>query len=57
MLKHTFIHIPGIGPTPASRGKEIRATSAVNVFGKVNGDPKVLAIIRDDEELSVIRSQ
>lgn len=26
------------GPTPASRGKEIRAASPVNVFGKINED-------------------
>ena len=29
------------GPTPASRGDEIRAASAVNVIGKVLSDPKV----------------
>src|SRR4030065_1591910 len=29
------------GPTPASRGDEIRAASAVNIIGKVLGDPKV----------------
>ena len=29
------------GPTPASRGKEIRPASAVSVFGKVQGDPRV----------------
>jgi hypothetical protein len=29
------------GPTPASRGNEIRAASAVNVIGKVLSDPKV----------------
>ena len=28
------------GPTPASRGAEIRPASAVNVFGRVLGDPK-----------------
>lgn len=27
------------GPTPASRGEEIRPASAVNVVGKVLGDP------------------
>jgi hypothetical protein len=27
------------GPTPASRGEEIRAASAVNIFGRVNEDP------------------
>jgi len=27
------------GPTPASRGDEIRAASAVNVVGRLEGDP------------------
>ena len=30
------------GPTPASRGEEIRPASAVNVVGRIAGDPKVL---------------
>ena len=34
------------GPTPDSRGDEIRPASAVNVFGKVLGDPKVLKGLR-----------
>ena len=29
------------GPTPASRGEEIRAASSVNIIGKVLSDPKV----------------
>ncbi len=29
------------GPTPSSRGNEVRPASAVNVVGKVEGDPKV----------------
>lgn len=29
------------GPTPISRGNEIRPASAVNIIGKVIGDPKV----------------
>ena len=29
------------GPTPASRGEEIRPASAVTDFGKLEGDPKV----------------
>ncbi len=28
------------GPTPMSRGEEIRPASPVNVFGKLEGDPK-----------------
>ncbi len=34
------------GPTPNSRGDEIRPASPVNVFGKVMGDPKVLKTVR-----------
>ena len=30
------------GPTPISKGKEIRAASAVNVVGRLFGDPAVL---------------
>ncbi len=29
------------GPTPASRGDEVRAYSPVNVFGSLDGDPLV----------------
>lgn len=35
------------GPTPASRGDEIRAASAVNVIGKVLSDPKVFRKAKD----------
>ncbi|MGA2516414.1 MAG: cyclophilin-like fold protein [Thermodesulfobacteriota bacterium] len=35
------------GPTPASRGDEIRAASAVNIIGKVLSDPKVLLKVKD----------
>ena len=34
------------GPTPNSRGDEIRPASPVNIFGKVVGDPKVLKTLR-----------
>lgn len=34
------------GRTPASRGDEIRAASAVNIIGKVLGDPKVFRKVR-----------
>ncbi len=33
------------GPTPMSRGKEIRPASAVNVFGKIEGDPTVFRAV------------
>ena len=35
------------GPTPMSRGDEIRPASAVNVIGSVDGDPTVLAAVAD----------
>jgi hypothetical protein len=34
------------GPTPASRGDEIRAASAVNVIGKVLSDPKAFLKVK-----------
>lgn len=45
------------GPTPVSHGSEIRAASAVNVFGKLAGDPKVFSAVRDGEKISVDRMQ
>jgi len=33
------------GPTPASRGHEIRAASPVNLFGSVEGDATLLASV------------
>jgi hypothetical protein len=35
------------GPTPASRGDEIRAASPVNIIGRVSGDPKVFRKAKD----------
>jgi uncharacterized protein len=40
------------GPTPASRGNEIRAASAVNVIGKVHGDPR--AFLKVKEGMNVV---
>jgi len=36
------------GPTPISRGNEIRPASAVNVFGKVIGDPTIFKQVSSD---------
>jgi len=44
------------GPTPASRGDEIRAASAVNVIGKVTGDLSRLEEVSDGAEISVERA-
>lgn len=45
------------GPTPASRGEEIRPASPVSVFGKVIGDAKVLSQIKQGAEITVEREQ
>jgi len=36
------------GPTPISRGNEIRPASAVNVFAKVIGDPTIFKQVSSD---------
>jgi len=41
------------GSTPASRGDEIRPASPVNVFGKVIGDPKIFAQVREGTKIRV----
>ncbi len=41
------------GPTPASRGSEIRPASPVNVIGRVEGDPGLLAAVRDGDRVSI----
>jgi len=37
------------GPTPMSRGSEIRPAGAVNVIGKVLVDPRVFKAVRDGD--------
>ena len=44
------------GRTPASRGNEIRAASAVNVLGSIDGDPTVLKRVPDGERITVDRA-
>jgi len=44
------------GPTPASRGEEIRPASKVHVFGKILGDPTVLRAVRQGEKLILERA-
>lgn len=41
------------GPTPISRGNEIRPANPVNVFGKVKGDPKVFKKVRDGDKIRI----
>ncbi len=41
------------GPTPASRGKEIRAASAVNIFGRVEGDLDKLDQVKNGDKVII----
>lgn len=41
------------GPTPASRGDEIRAASAVNIIGKVTSDPKIFRKAKDGAKITL----
>ncbi|MFH1285800.1 MAG: cyclophilin-like fold protein [Candidatus Micrarchaeota archaeon] len=41
------------GPTPASKGKEIRPASAVTVIGRITNNPKVFDVVRE-REIAVI---
>ena len=44
------------GPTPASHGDEIRPASAVNIVGKVQGDPKVFKQVPDGAKIVIERA-
>lgn len=43
------------GPTPMSRGDEIRPASAVNVFGQIIGDSTVFKKVRSGTQVRVER--
>lgn len=43
------------GPTPVSRGSECRLVTKVNVLGKIEGNAKALASIRDGDPIRVER--
>ena len=45
------------GSTPASQGEECRATSNVNVFGKVVGDLSLMWNVRDGTEVMIEMSK
>ena len=45
------------GPTPMSRGDEIRPASAVNVLGVMEGDPTVLGRAPSGAEIVVERAE
>ena len=44
------------GPTPMSRGSEIRPASAVNVFGRVRGDARAFKAVRSGTVVKVERA-
>jgi hypothetical protein len=44
------------GPTPASRGEEIRPASPVNVLGRIVGDAKVFTKVRSGTMVRVERA-
>lgn len=44
------------GRTPASQGDDIRAASAVNVLGSIEGDPTVLKQVKSGETVVVERA-
>lgn len=44
------------GPTPASRGDEIRAASPVNIFGRVEGNLENLGEVKSGAEVAIERA-
>ena len=45
------------GPTPVSRGDEIRPASAVNVFGRVDGDATIFKRVGGGAGVSIEKSE
>ncbi len=43
------------GPTPASQGDECRLVTEVNILGQIEGDPRLLASVRDGMDIRVER--
>ena len=41
------------GKTPMSKGNEIRPASEVNVFGKIEGDPKVFKMVKMGDKVTI----
>ncbi|MDP2767469.1 MAG: cyclophilin-like fold protein [Candidatus Methanoperedens sp.] len=41
------------GPTPSSKGNEIRAYSAVSVFGRIIGDARIFRAVKEGERIRV----
>jgi len=45
------------GPTPTSEGDEIRPASAVNIVGKIVGDPKIFKKVSAGKKLQVKKAE
>lgn len=45
------------GPTPMSLGNEIRPASAVNVFGRIQGDPTVLRQVGSGARITITTAE
>ena len=45
------------GRTPASQGDEIRAASAVNIIGKVEGNARVFKKVKDGAAITVSKAE
>jgi uncharacterized protein len=45
------------GPTPASRGNEIRPASPVTVLGKIEGDPTVFKKVSSGAQVNITRAE
>ncbi len=41
------------GPTPVSTGSEIRCASAVNIIGRVRGDPTIFKKVKDGARIQI----
>jgi hypothetical protein len=41
------------GPTPVSKANECRLVTTVNVLGRIEGDPRALAGVRDGDTIEV----
>jgi hypothetical protein len=44
------------GPTPISQGNECRLVTRCNVLGRIEGDPRRLAAVRDGDTVHVSRT-
>ena len=43
------------GPTPISRGDEIKPADPVNVFGRIKGNPKIFKKVKSGEKIRIER--